>query len=83
VWEVKKLEAAKKAPAGFSDEERRLRMRMIQMGVRQKNIASDTGIHINDISNVIRGRSRSPRYVAEVYRYLELEQPETVGRDTE
>jgi transcriptional regulator with XRE-family HTH domain len=65
---------AKKAPAGFTDEERRLRMRMIDMGIRQRNIADELGIHINDVSNVIRGRSRSPRYVAEVYKFLGLEQ---------
>ena len=65
-----------KANAGFSEEERRLRSRLIEMGIRQKNVAEATGIHINDISNVIRGRSRSPRYVAEVYRYLGMEMPE-------
>ena len=60
---------------GFSEEERRLRMRLIEMGKLQSDIANETGIHLNDISNVIRGRSRSPRYVAEVYRYLGLEKP--------
>lgn len=62
---------------GFGEEERRLRMRMIEMGIRQRDIASATGIHINDVSSVVRGKSRSPRYIAEVYRFLELEQPET------
>jgi len=62
--------------AGFSEEERRLRQKMIEMNIRQKNIADQTGIHINDISNVIRGRSRSPRYIAEVYNYLGLEMPD-------
>ena len=59
--------------AGFGDEERRLRHRLIEMGIRQKDVAAATGIHLNDVSNVIRGRSRSPRYVAEVYRFLGLE----------
>ena len=62
---------------GFGAEEKRLRQRMIEMGIRQKNIAEDTGIHINDVSNVIRGRSKSPRYIAEVYKYLELKMPGT------
>lgn len=60
---------------GFGEEERRLRQRMIEMGIRQTDIAKATGIIIQDVSHVIRGSSRSPRYVAEVYRYLGLEQP--------
>lgn len=68
-----------KVHAGFSEQERLLRKKMIDMNIRQKDIAKATGIHINDISNVIRGRSRSPRYVAEVYKYLGFEPPEERG----
>jgi len=58
---------------GFSDEERRIRIRMVEMGIRHKDIARNLGIHIRDVSAVVRGVSRSPRYVAEVYKFLGLE----------
>jgi len=61
--------------SGFGDEERRLRQRMIEMGVRQTDIAASIGITIQDVSHVIRGSSRSPKYIAEVYKYLGLTQP--------
>ena len=64
--------------AGFSDEERRLRNRLIELNIRQKHVAATLGIHINDVSNVIRGRSRSPRYIVEVYRCLGLEPPASI-----
>ena len=62
--------------SGFTDEERRLRVRMMEMGVRQKDIGKALGIDLSDVNKVVRGRSRSPRYVAEVYKYLGLEVPE-------
>jgi len=68
---------------GFSEEEKRLRSKMIKMGIRQKDIAESTGIIIQDVSQVIRGRSRSPRYVAEVYKYLGLEFPEKSDDEVE
>jgi len=60
---------------GFCEEEKRMRSRMIEMGIRQNDIANATGIIIQDVSNVIRQRSKSPRYVAEVYKFLNLESP--------
>ena len=60
---------------GFTDEERRLRKRIIDMGVTQKEIAETIGIQRQDVTAVIRGKSRSPRYIAEVYKCLELERP--------
>ena len=60
---------------GFSAEETRLRQRLIEMGIRQTDVANKTGIHIADVSNVIRGRSKSPRYVEEVYKFLGLDLP--------
>ena len=69
------MQNAKPASTGFSPEERRLRKRMIEMGIRQKDIADDLGIHIQNVSNVIRQQSRHPRYIAEVYNYMGLEQP--------
>jgi plasmid maintenance system antidote protein VapI len=47
----------------------------LEMGIRQKDVANATGIHLNDISNVVRGRSRSPRYIAEFYKFIGLEMP--------
>ena len=61
--------------AGFGEDERRLRQRMIELGIRQTDVAKALGICLADVSNVIRERSRSPRYVAEVYKYLGLEMP--------
>ena len=60
---------------GFSEEEHRIRQRLIEMGIRQKNVAEAIGIHIKDVSAVVRQCSRSPRYVAEVYKYLGLTMP--------
>ena len=65
-----------KPTAGFSEEEKRLRQRMIEMGIRQIDVANALGIHLADVSNVIREKSRSPRYIAEVYKFLGLEMPE-------
>ena len=61
---------------GFSDEERRLRHRIIELGIHQTDVAKALGINLSDVSHVVRGSSRSPRYVAEVYKYLGLEMPE-------
>ena len=69
-----------KQSIGFSEEERRLRKRLIELGVRQADVANALGIYITDVSNVIRGKSRSPRYVAEVYKYLGLNMPTEAGR---
>jgi len=60
---------------GFSDEERRLRVRMAEMGTNQRGVAKALGLNWQDVSPVIRGTSKKPRYVAEVYKYLGLEQP--------
>ena len=64
---------------GFSDEERRIRVRMAERGLKVKFIASQIGIASQDVTNVIRGRSKSPRYIAEVYKYIGLEMPEEGG----
>ena len=60
---------------GFSAEETRLRQRLIKMGIRQTDVANKTGIHIADVSNVIRQRSKLPRYIEEVYKFLGLAMP--------
>ena len=60
----------------FSDEERRIRARIAESGLRVKDIAAAIGIYPQDVSNVIAGRSRSPRYVVKVYKFLELDMPE-------
>ena len=48
----------------------------IPYGIAIKNIADSLGIARQDITNVIRGRSKSPRYIAEVYKFLGLKMPE-------
>ena len=60
---------------GFTEEETRIRQRLLEMGIRQINVAEALGLHVRDISAVVRGKSRSPRYVAEVYKFLGLEMP--------
>ena len=64
---------------GFGEEETRLRQRLIQMGIRQTHVANSLGIHLTDVSNVIRGRSKSPRYIEEVYKFLGLDMPQSMG----
>lgn len=64
-------------PRGFSEEEKRLRRRIVDMGIRQKDIGDELGLSKADISHVFRGTCRSPRYVEAVYAYLGLEMPET------
>jgi|GEM_PF-2247392 len=63
----------------YSQEEQRIRKRLMALGLRQHEIASALGIGIPDVNHVIRGRSRSPRYVAAVYSYLGLEMPNENG----
>ena len=62
--------------SGFTDEERRLRVRKAELGLKVKDIAASIGITPQDVTMVIRGNSKSPRYVAEVYKFLGLEMPE-------
>jgi len=64
-----------KPSMGFGEEERRLRQRMLELGVKQTDIANTLNIQRQDVSAVVRGISRSPRYVAEVYKYLGLNVP--------
>ena len=61
-----------------------MKHRMLEMGIRQTDVANALGICLTDVCHVVRGSSRSPRYVAEVYKYLGLEIPEqnkSSGRD--
>ena len=60
---------------GFTDEERRLRRRILEMGINQKRVAEAVGLKLDDVSKVVRGRCKSPHYVAEVYNFLELKMP--------
>jgi cyanate lyase len=64
-----------KNATGFSDEERRIRIRKAEMGLRVKDIAEGIGILPVDVTMVIRVRSKSPRYITEVYKYLGLDEP--------
>ena len=59
----------------LSEEERRLKIRILEMGIRQCDIAKAIGIADSDVTKVIRGRSQSPGYIAKVYAYLGLEIP--------
>ena len=64
-----------KPTTGFTDEERRIRVRKAELGLKVSDIALGVGITRQDVSMVIRGKSKSPRYVVEVYRFLGLEMP--------
>ena len=59
----------------YGEEERRIRKRMVEIGVRQKDIVIGTGILKQDVSNVIRQRSKSTSYIAEIYHFLGLGLP--------
>lgn len=58
------------------EEERRLRKRMIDMNVKQRDIALATGLYLPDICHVIRQISKKPAYIRDVYNFLGLEIPE-------
>ena len=64
---------------GFTEEERRLRVRMAERGLRMRDIAAEIGVFPQDVTNVVRGRSKSPKYIAEVYKFLDLELPAGEG----
>lgn len=66
---------------GFSEEEKRIRKHMIDRNITQKKIASDLGLARQDVSNVVCGISRSPRYVKSVYDYIGLDVPESYGAE--
>jgi transcriptional regulator with XRE-family HTH domain len=61
---------------GFTDEGRRLRIRKAELDLKNKDIAAAIGITPQDVTNVINCRSKSPRYIAEVYNLLGLDMPE-------
>ena len=54
----------------YTEEERKLRLRMAERGLKVNDIAEAVGIHRQDVTAVLRGRSRSPRYVEAVYNFL-------------
>ena len=56
----------------MSDEEKRIRIHMLQTDIGINDIAKAVGIARQDVSAVIRGKSRSPSYVRKVYEYLKL-----------
>ncbi|MCL2337206.1 MAG: hypothetical protein FWC60_07270 [Firmicutes bacterium] len=60
---------------GFTDEERRLRVRAMELNLRFVDIANMIGIRKQDVTAVIRGNSPSPAYIAEVYRVLGMDIP--------
>lgn len=62
-------------PVGFSREEQRLRVRLIEKGLKQRDVADALGIAKQDVSMVVCGRSTCPRYVEAVYAYLGLDIP--------
>jgi len=70
----------KKRLTAWSEEERKLRLRIVEMGYKHYEVAEKVGISPQDFSNVVSGKSRSPRYVYEVYRFLGLanELPDTL-----
>lgn len=70
---AKKIEYVK--PVGFSEEEKRIRRRILDMGIRQRDIADELGISKQDVSMAISGKSTCPKYVSAVYDYLGLDMP--------
>ena len=60
----------------ISDEEKRIKLCLIDKGLRQSDVARIIGIARTDVSAVVRGVSRSQRHVEEVYKFQGLEMPE-------
>ncbi|MCL1974615.1 MAG: hypothetical protein FWG61_00470 [Firmicutes bacterium] len=71
---VKSYVKTKKKVKGFTEEERRLRIRMLELDFTVDRLAAEIGIRRQDVTAVIIGTSRSPRYVFEVYKRLGIEQ---------
>ena len=67
----------------ISDEEKRIKLRLIDMGLRQTDVARIIGIARADVCAVVRGVSRSPRYAEEVYKFLGLQMPHDSGKADE
>ena len=62
-------------PAGFSEEERRVKQRMLELGILQVHIAESLKMNTRDVNAVVRQRSRSPSHIKKVYEVLGLEMP--------
>lgn len=62
-------------PAGYSEEERRIKQRLLELGLQQKHVADALKLHVRDVNAVVKQCCRSPRYVKEVYGFLGLEMP--------
>lgn len=65
--------------AKYTEDEKQVRKRLIDRSLTQSQIARALGLTRQDVSNVICGICRSPRYVKMVYDFVELEVPEDYG----
>ena len=63
-------------PAGYSEEERRVKQRMLELGILQIHIAESLKMNTRDVNAVVRQRSRSPSHVKKVYELLGLDLPD-------
>jgi len=60
------------------DEKIRLKVRMAERGLLQKDLVAATGISKTIVSQVINGLNKSPWHKAKIYKFLDLELPEEV-----
>ena len=56
-----------------SEKEKLMKIRLLEMGKKQKDVAKALKITQQDVSMVITGRSLCKRYIAAVHDYLGLE----------
>ena len=71
--------ASKKGVTRFTEEERKVRVALMERGMKQKDLSAALGIAPSDICDVVCQRSLSPRYIEAVYTYLGLDLPEESG----
>ncbi|MCL2357622.1 MAG: hypothetical protein FWC70_10835 [Defluviitaleaceae bacterium] len=69
------MTATAKARREPCPEERRIRKRMIDMNVKQRDIALAVGLFPTDVCKVITQTSKTPSYKRDVYNFLGLEMP--------
>ncbi|MCL1998193.1 MAG: helix-turn-helix domain-containing protein [Turicibacter sp.] len=75
--------AGKRQPlVPFTDEEIKLRRRILDMGYTHSQVAELVGITRQDVSKIVKGKSKCPRYIHAVYKFLGFEDeipPELLG----
>ena len=59
----------------LGNEESRIKIRILELGIRQKDIALALGIAASDVSKVVKCKSNCPKYKSSVYEFLGLSMP--------